>query len=212
MVLYERTYTLKVNLIGIVGNTELQYPDMLENIHVKKVKTITISVYQSDTFNVIKQKICDKLLKLIEYENDSKNTDIIKKTCIYCFNHKNNKIISSNNSNNFDIESVISDAHSQIPLGRFADPKEIEDGLEVFAVGHPMGMVWTISKGIVSSTNRYSRHPYIKSVQTDAAINKGNSGGPLFNSRGEVVGITNMGIMVAESLNFAIPKLNRDSP
>ena len=105
MVLYERTYTLKVNLIGIVGNTELQYPDMLENIHVKKVKTITISVYQSDTFNVIKQKICDKLLKLIEYENDSKNTDIIKKTCIYCFNHKNNKIISSDNSNNFDIES-----------------------------------------------------------------------------------------------------------
>ena len=105
MVLYERTYTLKVNLIGIVGNTELQYPDMLENIHVKKVNTITISVYQSDTFNVIKQKICDKLLKLIEYENDSKNTDIIKKTCIYCFNHKNNKIISSDNSNNFDIES-----------------------------------------------------------------------------------------------------------
>lgn len=105
MVLYERTYTLKVNLMGIVGNTELQYSDMLENIHVKKVKTITISVYQSDTLNIIKQKICNELLKLIEYENDSKNTDIKKKTCIYCFNHKNNKIISSDESDDLDIES-----------------------------------------------------------------------------------------------------------
>ena len=105
MVLYERTYTLKINLIGIVGNTELQYSDMLENIHVKKVKTITISVYQNDTLNIIKQKICNELLKLIEYENDSKNTDIKKKTCIYCFNNKNNKIISSNDSSNLDIES-----------------------------------------------------------------------------------------------------------
>jgi len=91
--------------MGIVGNTELQYSDMLENIHVKKVNTITISVYQSDTFNIVKQKICNELLKLIEYENDSQNTDTIKKTCIYCFNHKNNKIISSNETDDFDIDS-----------------------------------------------------------------------------------------------------------
>ncbi len=85
MVLYERTYTLKINLIGIVGNTELQYSDMLENIHVKKVKTISISVYQNDTLNIIKQKICNELLKLIEYENDSKNTDIKKKNMYLLF-------------------------------------------------------------------------------------------------------------------------------
>ena len=77
-----------------------------------------------------------------------------------------------------------------IPHLKFADDAgEIEEGTEVFALGHPMGMVWTTTKGIVSSNARYARHPYIKSLQTDAAINKGNSGGPLLNMRGEIVGI-----------------------
>jgi len=66
---------------------------------------------------------------------------------------------------------------------------EIKEGEEVFAIGHPMGMVWTVTKGIISSTKRYSKHPYIKAVQTDAAINVGNSGGPLLNMKGEIVGI-----------------------
>ena len=66
---------------------------------------------------------------------------------------------------------------------------EIKEGEEVFALGHPMGMVWTVTKGIISSTERYSKHPYIKAVQTDAAINSGNSGGPLLNMKGEIVGI-----------------------
>ena len=61
--------------------------------------------------------------------------------------------------------------------------------MDVFALGHPMGMVWTVTKGIISSTERYSRHPFIKALQTDASINKGNSGGPLMNMKGEIVGI-----------------------
>ena len=76
---------------------------------------------------------------------------------------------------------------SQVPSLKFADNVTI--GEDVFALGHPMGMTWTVTKGIISSTERYSRHPYIKSVQTDAAINKGNSGGPLLNMKGEIVGI-----------------------
>ena len=52
-----------------------------------------------------------------------------------------------------------------------------------------MGMAWTVTRGIISSTERYARHPFIKTIQTDAAINKGNSGGPLMNMRGEIVGI-----------------------
>ena len=77
-----------------------------------------------------------------------------------------------------------------IPHLEFADDiKNIEAGQEVFALGHPMGMAWTVTKGIISSTERYSRHPFIKSIQTDAAINKGNSGGPLMNMKGEIIGI-----------------------
>jgi len=72
------------------------------------------------------------------------------------------------------------------------DAREIPEGTEVFAMGHPMGMAWTLTKGIISSNERYARHPYVKALQTDAAINKGNSGGPLLNMKGEIVGINAM--------------------
>ena len=84
----------------------------------------------------------------------------------------------------------VKDKEEPIPHLKFADDvAEIEAGSEVYAMGHPMGMAWTITKGIISSNERYSRHPFIKSLQTDAAINKGNSGGPLLNMKGEIIGI-----------------------
>ena len=72
------------------------------------------------------------------------------------------------------------------------DTSSMKEGDEVYAMGHPMGMAWTLTKGIISSNERYARHPYIKVIQTDAAINKGNSGGPLLNMKGEIVGINAM--------------------
>jgi len=83
------------------------------------------------------------------------------------------------------------DPPKTVPPLRFAEelPKIGED---VFAMGHPMGMAWTVTKGIVSSTERHARHAYIKALQTDAAINQGNSGGPLFNMKGEIVGINTL--------------------
>ena len=73
------------------------------------------------------------------------------------------------------------------PFLTFSDTVTI--GEDVFALGHPMGLSWSVTKGIVSNTERFARHPYIKALQTDAAINKGNSGGPLLNMRGEIVAI-----------------------
>ena len=85
-----------------------------------------------------------------------------------------------------------------IPHLMFADNvKEIPIGAEVFAIGHPMGMVWTVTKGIISSKERFARHPFIKAIQTDAAINKGNSGGPLLNLNGELIGINTL--MISKS-------------
>ena len=80
----------------------------------------------------------------------------------------------------------------KVPYLKFAKDEDIHLGVEVFAFGHPMGMAWSLSKGIISSTERYARHPYIKSIQIDAAINKGNSGGPVLNEKGEIVGIASL--------------------
>ena len=81
--------------------------------------------------------------------------------------------------------------------------ESIEVGQTVFAIGNPMGLERSLSQGVISTTQR--NFDGLTYIQTDAAVNPGNSGGPLFNTRGEVVGITNMGIAFGEGLNFAIP-------
>jgi serine protease Do len=81
----------------------------------------------------------------------------------------------------------VNDKDTKTPFLSFADNASV--GEDVFALGHPMGLSWSVTKGIISNNERFARHPYIKAVQTDAAINKGNSGGPLLNMRGEIVAI-----------------------
>ncbi|MDR0353048.1 MAG: trypsin-like peptidase domain-containing protein, partial [Opitutaceae bacterium] len=102
-----------------------------------------------------------------------------------------------------------------VPLG---DSDALTEGQPVFAIGSPLGLDRTVSQGIISSRNRpLDGQLYI---QTTTQLNPGNSGGPLFNLRGEVVGVNNMKPMRAgiEGLNFAIPSsvlktflLNRDA-
>jgi serine protease Do len=84
-----------------------------------------------------------------------------------------------------------------------ANIDDVEVGQTVFAIGNPLGLERTLSQGVVSTKQR--SFDGLTYIQTDAAINPGNSGGPLFNTKGEVIGITNMGILMGESLNFAIP-------
>jgi serine protease Do len=76
-------------------------------------------------------------------------------------------------------------------------------GDRVFAIGSPMGLERTVTEGILSSKARPMGGELY--LQTTAQINLGNSGGPLFNLRGEVIGVTNMKITFGEGLGFAIP-------
>jgi len=73
---------------------------------------------------------------------------------------------------------------------KFGDSNKLRIGDWVMAVGNPFGLGGTVTLGIVSARNRdINSGPYDDFIQTDAAINRGNSGGPLFNMEGEVVGI-----------------------
>ncbi len=90
-----------------------------------------------------------------------------------------------------------------ITVVHLAENRPVNEGDTVFAIGNPLGLERTISKGIVSKRNRAERG--LTYIQTTTQINPGNSGGPLFNERGEVLGVTNMGYLAAEGLNFAIP-------
>ena len=77
------------------------------------------------------------------------------------------------------------------PYLLLADSNSVRQGDTVFAIGHPAGgMPFSVTKGIVSAVGKLSSSGDETRIQTDAALNPGNSGGPLLNTRGEVVGIT----------------------
>ncbi|WP_210092251.1 DegQ family serine endoprotease [Ruegeria sp. HKCCSP346] len=89
-----------------------------------------------------------------------------------------------------DIAVLKIDAGTDLQAVKLGDSDEIRVGEDVVAIGNPFGLSSTVTTGIVSAKGRnISEGPYAKFIQTDAAINKGNSGGPLFNMDGEVVGV-----------------------
>ena len=78
---------------------------------------------------------------------------------------------------------------NSIPGIYWADSDEMKPGNEVFAIGHPLGQMWTVTQGIISATHKRSQNTWQEVIQTDVSINQGNSGGPLFNAQGKVVGV-----------------------
>jgi len=92
---------------------------------------------------------------------------------------------------------------SNLPTVRLGDSSKLKQGDTVIAIGSPLGLEHTVTKGIISATKRV--HEGKTYLQTDAALNPGNSGGPLVNSSGEVVGINTMLMAKSQGLGFAIP-------
>ena len=100
---------------------------------------------------------------------------------------------------------------SGLPVLKIGDSRSLKPGQWVLAIGSPFGFDHSVTAGIVSGVGRRSLDPsqqYVPFIQTDVAINRGNSGGPLLNVRGEVVGINSQifsnsgGYM---GVSFAIP-------
>jgi len=90
-----------------------------------------------------------------------------------------------------------------LPTARLGDSRKAKQGDAVIAIGSPMGLDHSVTKGIISATKReYKGQDYL---QTDAALNPGNSGGPLANTGGEVIGINTMLMSDSQGLGFAIP-------
>ncbi len=87
-----------------------------------------------------------------------------------------------------------------------AGEDSIRVGDLVFAIGNPLGLERSTTQGIVSSVTRTMGH--LRFIQTDAAVNPGNSGGPLFNARGEVVAVVAAGYAFFEGLAFGIPAVD----
>lgn len=98
---------------------------------------------------------------------------------------------------------------TDLPIVSFGSSEKMRVGDEVIAMGNPFGLGGTVTTGIVSAKDRdIQSGPFDSFIQTDAAINRGNSGGPLFNDKGEVIGV-NTAIFspngASAGIGFAVP-------
>lgn len=88
-----------------------------------------------------------------------------------------------------DLALLKVDIDGALPCVNFADSDTVRLGDDALAIGNPLGMQFTFTKGYLSNTMRNIGNPFYDFFQTDAAINPGNSGGGLYNNDGEVIGI-----------------------
>lgn len=91
----------------------------------------------------------------------------------------------------------------EFPYLTVADSSSIKTGDDIYAIGAPKSMAYTLTKGVISAQNREIRGN--RYIQIDAAINEGNSGGPLLNDSGQVLGINTLKMSDSEGIGLAIP-------
>lgn len=107
-----------------------------------------------------------------------------------------------------DIALVRIEASVSLPFARLGDSKALRQGQLAIAIGNPLGFETSVTAGVISATGRslQSRNGRMIEdvIQTDAALNPGNSGGPLVSAAGEVIGVNTAVIMGAQGICFAV--------
>lgn len=107
-----------------------------------------------------------------------------------------------------DIAVLRAETGDRLPAARIGNSKKVKQGQVAVAIGNPFGFESTVTAGIVSAVGRSLRAQNGRLIgdviQTDAALNPGNSGGPLVNSRAEVIGVNTAVIMGAQGICFSV--------
>jgi S1-C subfamily serine protease len=107
-----------------------------------------------------------------------------------------------------DIAVLRAETTDRLPAARLGNSKKVKPGQIAIAIGNPFGFESTVTAGIVSAVGRSLRAQNGRLIgdliQTDAALNPGNSGGPLVNSRAEVIGVNTAVIMGAQGICFSV--------
>ncbi len=119
------------------------------------------------------------------------------------------KVVKINKKKDLAMIEVKGIYHKIKPV-TYGSIKKVKTGQMGFAIGHPEGLGWTFTSGMISAVRPDYSWPYKNSkhyasvIQTQTPINQGNSGGPLFNKKKELIGVNTFTTAKAENLNFAV--------
>ncbi|MCX7870504.1 MAG: trypsin-like peptidase domain-containing protein [bacterium] len=196
------------------ANTQKAYTEHEEKV-INAINKIKLSVVRIDAWSTEgKPKelgsgiIYSKQGHIITNAHVVKDTEVITVTF---YDGKKKTAVLIDYSDQYDIAVLkVDPSNLNLVPANFADASKLKIGQTVVAVGNPLNFGWTATSGIVSGLNRNIKADnriYENLIQTDAAINRGNSGGPLINLNGEVVGVNTLvyrGKSGAEGMGFAI--------
>ena len=125
-------------------------------------------------------------------------------TGIYAIDYKGKRIDLEFVGYDKELDIALLKAQGNYKALELGDSGDIKIGERVIAIGNPYGLVFSVSEGIVSGIHRAGPNGLRAYIQIDAALNPGNSGGPLVNKQGNVIGMNNFKISGGENLGFAL--------
>lgn len=125
-------------------------------------------------------------------------------TYIEALNYEQQKIPAALVGYNAELDIALLKIEGDYEMLELSDSDEVQVGEKVIAIGNALGLQFSASEGIVSGTHRLGPSGQEIYIQTDAALNAGNSGGPLINKEGKVIGINTFKIIEGESMGFAL--------
>ena len=124
--------------------------------------------------------------------------------------------VVTNNQNTINAQFIGYDGNMDVALLKISgnyqaltlgNSSKVQIGDKVIAIGDPLGLQFSVSEGIVSAIDRQGSNGLNDYIQTDASLNPGNSGGPLIDKNGQVIGINNFKISGGENLGFALESI-----
>ena len=184
--------SLKSEIKQIKASTSDDFSGIIEN-SLKSVVTIRTDVSQGTGFIISNDGFIVTNAHVLSGARE-----------LYILDYQQNKYSAELIGYNITYDLVllkISGNYTSLELG---NSKDVQIGEKVIAIGNPLGLQFSVSEGIVSAVDRAGENNINAYIQTDAALNPGNSGGPLINKEGEIIGINNFKIGGGENLGFAL--------
>jgi serine protease Do len=176
----------------IKAETSADFSEVIEDV-VESVATIRTDVSQGTGFFIAESGYLISNYHVVEGANAAG---------VFTYDGETHRV--SLIGYNDDMDLAVLKINMSYPVLELGDSDDISIGEKVVAIGNPLGLQFSVSEGIVSALNRPGSTGQEVYIQTDAALNPGNSGGPLINKEGVAIGINNFKINSGESLGFAL--------